>query len=179
MPQFAPSTVLPQGRFSWKLAKTPLSGYDDFREISITPDTIQPLISELQILGTRWLIEVIPQITRALSRPNSNGKAILALGMCKKGDCLAGNFEDPTSRTEEILSTFEVPGGPSVVLIDMRQDCILCQKETRNGKTKEGCLSIDTKEEFERCLELVIHEIEMATNIFGLEFESIFSFSHA
>jgi hypothetical protein len=52
--------------------------------------------------------------------------------MCRKGDSPYGHFEQPESQTEKILSALEVPGGPSVVLFDLRQDCIRIKKE-RDG----------------------------------------------
>jgi hypothetical protein len=179
MAQFAPAPVL-LSKLNWKKATTSLSGYstEQLKGISITPDSIQPLLSDLQKLGTRWLVEAIPQIRRAQNRHDGNGKAILALGMCRKGDCRCGDFENPNSRTEKVLSALEMPGGPSVVLIDLRTDCIR-YVDKRPEKTKEKCLPVNSKDEFDRCLELVIHEINMATSIFGLEFESIFSFSSA
>jgi hypothetical protein len=176
--QFAPSPVLP-AYANWKTAATPLSSLsnEQLKGFTITPDTIQNVISSLKEIKTRWLVEMIPQILRAQNRPDGNGKAILVLGMCRKGDCLWGNFEQPESQVEKILSALEVPGGPSVVLFDLRQDCIRYRKK-QDGKAKEYCLPF-MKDEVTRCLELVIQEINMAVNIFGLEFESIFSFSTA
>jgi hypothetical protein len=176
--QFAPPPVLP-AYANWKTVTTPLSSLsnEQLKGITITPDTIQNLISFLKEIKARWVVEMIPQIIRAQNRPDGNGKAILVLGMCRKGDCLHGNFEQPGSQVEKILSALEVPGGPSVVLFDLRQDCIRYQVK-RDGPTKEHCLPF-TKKEVARCLELVIQEINMATNIFGLKFESVFSFSDA
>ena len=182
MERFAPSSVLPT-ECSWRKAKTPLSGLslEEIRSFKITPDTIESLILKLRKLRCRFLIEMIPQIIRARNRPNSNGKAIMILGMCRKGDVEHGNFEQPSCITEKILSALEYPGRPSVVLFDLRQDCIrfMDTRKPEFGGPREHCLKINTMAEFNRCLELVIHEINMATNVFKLEFESVLSFSSA
>jgi hypothetical protein len=49
----------------------------------------------------------------------------------RKGDYPHRHSEQPESQTEKILSALEVPGGPSVVLFDLRQDCIRMPSEHR------------------------------------------------
>jgi len=170
---YPPAPVLQSQRY--QLAKTPLSDWsiEKIRSLQITPDTFGPLVSELGQLGTRFLVDKIELIDRALTRPNGNGKAILVLGMCPKSNVSTGDLDNPSCCTEKRISALEIPGGPSVVHFDLRQDCIRCVREAG----KERCLPITHCSEEERGIEFLVHEIKAATEFFGLEFESIFSYS--
>jgi hypothetical protein len=143
MSRYPPAPIATRSK--WDSVEKPLSNWslEKIRSLEITPDTIEPLIGELYQLGTRFIVDKLKLIDRAQTR--GNGKAILVLGFCTKSNESTGNLDEPSCVTERSLSALEMPGGPSVVFFDLRQDCIRYKPK---GTETESCLECGRRDEF-------------------------------
>lgn len=106
--------------------------------MKIDKSTLPDIVPMLQPKGTRFLLDLIPQIDRALEK--SSNEAVLILGMCPNSILSTGCLDHPSCRTEKIYSAMELPGGLSVIHLDLRVDCIRFHQGQR-----KNCLAIDDR----------------------------------
>jgi hypothetical protein len=178
MADYPPAPVMEgHGLAYQKNANTPTSNWtvEKVKAFNINRASLKTLCSEFEECGTRFVRGILPQIQRAIRR--SNGHAILVLGMCHLSNRSQSDLDQPHCRTEHILQALELPGGPSVILVNLRTDCIRFEeKSSEKSYDGEHCMPI-TQTEFKLCIELVAKEISVAKDVFGIKFCSVFSFS--
>lgn len=123
-------------KFACLQAPTPTAQWDidDVKKCEINEDTLPALIEQCKQSGTRWLLDIVPQIPRAIQ--NHKRKAMLCLTMCALKNASTGDLETPSCRTEAMIAALEY--GVSVIHFNLRTDCI------RHASTSKGvaqCMS--------------------------------------
>jgi hypothetical protein len=121
---------------------------------------------------TRWINELLPQIKRVLSQGKS--EIILVLGFCPLDDKLL-DLDRPTCRTIKVATGLEMPGGPPVILLDLRKDCIR-RHLVSDGKETDGCMPMSAEEE-KAFLPHLTFELYLITQIFEIKVSSVIGFS--
>jgi hypothetical protein len=136
-------------------------------------DDLQAILSALKEgPQTRWITDLLPQVKRVLSQGKS--EIVLVLSFCPLSDQM-NDLDDPNSRTLKVATGFEMPGGPPVVLLNIRKNCIRERME-RDGKVTESCLTM-CAEEARASLEHLNFELYILSTILVIKISSVVAFS--
>jgi hypothetical protein len=153
----------------------------DLKDLSISPENVGDLLSQVATRRTRWSTDVFKQSVRVQQRGR---KAILNLVFFPVDNKSTMDLDNPNCRLEKVISAFEMEDGPLVISTNMRTDCIRAEAATqnpRNGVQRQGRYTHEcqymTAMEWIRCKKLIVHELKLAKEIIGIDFVSVITMS--